>query len=1118
MTNNPEPSEAAAYRAPIGAANGKIAAEPLRRRWPWAARLLAAVFALLAVLVCVVGLVAARLAVGPVSLEWMVPLVQSALSKRETAVRVQLQDATLSWRDWEDGPTLSLGDVRAVAADGTFDAEIDALSASLSTRSLLQGQPVPRRLSASGIRATVVLPTEPGNSDGGERIPSLDTVVDSGPLKFIDAISVNDMSLALATSPGVVSWRGRIERMAILRGATGLEGDATLSLDQNGTPGSATLAVRCDTATSTTSASLVFDDLHLAALAPLAGALAPLSIIDIPLSGNAAASLAADGTLQTVSLSATGENGRIALSPHLAERFGVAAAAQEVPLRSLAVQVTGLPGEQQWAVEALQVTLPETATVTLPAPIGKVIPLRQITGRATYSDGRLSLPALDIALDRPRFTVTADIADLATAPKGSARVTIRDATIGDVRAYWPPQMAANAYTWVNEHLVAGRIGEAEMQMSLGAADGETTVTALQMSIPVEGAVVDYLSPLPAVRNGRVVVGLDLKTLTVTIEQATVDGLAVSGGRVVIPDYNADVPTIDIDFTTRGGIVELVRLLATKPLEFVPTDLIHPDNFGGLFEARVRLGFPLLDDLDVEQIEATVAATTDGASFALPQEGVALSDGNLRFSVTTSGLHAAGSLKLNGVRGLVEWSENFAPVTPLRRSIDFRVANAKVAVVRKSVDPTFDLDRYLLDGQFDGVLRYTERDDGNAWIDSKVELTEAAVAVPELRWRKPIGQASTAQAQISMTGGRLDAIRGFRLSGGDADVHGSALFTETGKLQSVYLDPFVLGRSHLKATIISQDGKGWDITLTGQSLDAAPFLQDAGKAGPAKEAKEAKDTGPDPNLLISVDLEKAWINGDAPLQGILVSAMRTDHAWQFVQVRGETDAGAQFSVEMEPLESDHSSIAISAEDTGATLSALGLSSNLRGGRLTGQGTGTLSPDSIQLSGELRVDRFHLVGAPLVARMLDVLAVTGLRDALTGRGIAFSSLRIPFEIDDGVIGVRSARASGASLGMTGSGTIDLDNDAIEMSGTVIPFYWANSALGRLPIIGGWLTGGEAGGGVFSATYRVSGSLAEPRLDVNPYSIVLPSVIRSILEWIQSWIGPQGNNQVTTPTASP
>lgn len=217
-------------------------------------------------------------------------------------------------------------------------------------------------------------------------------------------------------------------------------------------------------------------------------------------------------------------------------------------------------------------------------------------------------------------------------------------------------------------------------------------------------------------------------------------------------------------------------------------------------------------------------------------------------------------------------------------------------------------------------------------------------------------------------------------------------------------------------------------------------------------------------MISADVQQTWIGSDQSLRGLLVNAMHTDGKWQFATARGATENGAPFSLDMRPAEGDLSTISFAAEDVGGTLAAFGIYPDMRGGRLTGSATGIVSADNIQLTGELRVNRFHLVRAPVLARMLDLLAITGLRDVLSGRGIGFTSLRASFAINNNVIELRSARASGSTLGMTGSGTVDLDQNTVEMSGTLIPFFWANNALGNLPLIGGWLTGGEDGGGVF------------------------------------------------------
>lgn len=50
------------------------------------------------------------------------------------------------------------------------------------------------------------------------------------------------------------------------------------------------------------------------------------------------------------------------------------------------------------------------------------------------------------------------------------------------------------------------------------------------------------------------------------------------------------------------------------------------------------------------------------------------------------------------------------------------------------------------------------------------------------------------------------------------------------------------------------------------------------------------------------------------------------------------------------------------------------------------------------------------------------------------------------------------------------------------------------------------------MFSASYRLVGPFDNPALNVNPYSIVLPTIVRSLLELIQAWITPPAERLIS------
>ena len=77
-----------------------------------------------------------------------------------------------------------------------------------------------------------------------------------------------------------------------------------------------------------------------------------------------------------------------------------------------------------------------------------------------------------------------------------------------------------------------------------------------------------------------------------------------------------------------------------------------------------------------------------------------------------------------------------------------------------------------------------------------------------------------------------------------------------------------------------------------------------------------------------------------------------------------------------------------------------------------------------------------------------------------------------------------------------SVNLDNDTIDVRGTIIPAYVLNSIVGHLPVIGDILTGGD-GEGVFAATYRAQGQLKDTTITVNPLTALAPGILRDLFK---------------------
>ena len=141
-----------------------------------------------------------------------------------------------------------------------------------------------------------------------------------------------------------------------------------------------------------------------------------------------------------------------------------------------------------------------------------------------------------------------------------------------------------------------------------------------------------------------------------------------------------------------------------------------------------------------------------------------------------------------------------------------------------------------------------------------------------------------------------------------------------------------------------------------------------------------------------------------------------------------------------------------------------------------------------------DDFLYRDVPALGRLLSVASLSGVGALLNGEGLPFARFDVPFTLRDRRLEFENARAVGSEVGLTAEGLIDFGADNIEIRGTIVPAYTLNSLLGNIPILGDILTGGK-GSGIFAATFRMNGAIAEPKVSVNPLAALAPGFLRNL-----------------------
>ena len=470
-------------------------------------------------------------------------------------------------------------------------------------------------------------------------------------------------------------------------------------------------------------------------------------------------------------------------------------------------------------------------------------------------------------------------------------------------------------------------------------------------------------------------------------------------------------------------------------------------------------------------------------------------GRLKLEADNTGMVVSGEVVLGGVPVTLAWRNNFTPAGPFRSRYELSGRIAEVETL-DGLSPRFAaLRRSVLRGGVGVDLRYTVFAEARARLEAKVDLTPAALTVPGLGWSKRRGIAGRAEIDLRLRGGRTTEVPRIDIEAGDLKVSAAALYAADGSgPERIDFTRLAWGGTDLAGWVVARDDGGWDANVRGASLDLEPFLEhmlDAGSRGPGR----AQEAGP--RFRLEAAIRRVRLGDGRHIENVAATLVNDGRRWQRVDLKARLAADGRLAITVEPEAGARRALTIRSNDAGAALRVFDFYQNMIGGTLKMTGAYDDQTSASPLAGRLLIRDYRIIKAPALARLVSILAVTGIVDVLRGEGLAFSELATRFRFQDGVLKVICGKAAGTALGVTASGRIDTRAETVQIEGTVVPAYLINAFWGHIPVIGGLLTGGEEGGGVFAAKYRATGPIADPDVAVNPLTALAPGFLRRLFD---------------------
>ncbi len=1013
------------------------------------------------------GGLAWRLSQGP----WEPPALARELEQAAApGLTLSIGHAALAWEGFAQGGTapldIRLSDIAVMGPNGTRQLAVPRARVALSVSALLTGRVRVRQVEIDGPALTLERDQE-GNvriarfGQAGENTPLGGLLAalaappgGSGPLASLRRVSLRNGSVTFIDQQLGATWNARHLSLELRRGAAG-GATATLRYEVEvggkATPVDATGTIPQGFGTRQAGPIQLtarFGAVVPADLASLAPAFAPLAAVHVPLSASGVVRLDSGLAVAGLDLAVHAGNGTIDIHG-LAE-----------PIAGADVQVKGTPRHLTIDLRQLQV-----------APQGA--PVSTLRGQIDLSHAAYGYAlAASASLDRLHF---ADIAQV-----------------------WPKGLGGdNTESWLARNITAGEATDGNVRLSAWIAPdfSNAMVTMVSGGIAGQNLTVHWLAPIPPVEHVDAQMsfeGPDALRITAKGGRQAGTGLVASQASVVISGLDQHDQFADIAVGLTGPAADVVGVLGNPRLNLIARAHLPLNGVRGEIAGTLRIPrLPLLARLKADEVQVQAKGTTTNLHVGGLVAGRDLNNGNFSFSVSNDGLTLEGNAAVAGIPSKVNAALDFragpaSQVTEQARVTGSTTGSALAAIGLDTLGARH--------GPVAAEANWQRERSGAGTLAFNADLAAATVVVPELGWRKDAGTAARLQGRLLLAGDRITALDGLSLRGTGIDVQGKLDFAG-GKpsllvLNRLLWDP---GTDASLAVGFPQTPQTpWNIAVNGSRFDVSALLAPAKQPQPAKPPVDRTQPKRGPAWDAVVTLGRLVTGPGLGLDHITLRAR--DDGLRLTSLNAEGMTGrAAFSASIVRQPAGYAMRATAA-DAGSLLAASRATDSVIGGNLdvtaTDPGTSPLS----NWSGTVTMRGFSVRNQPVLGKLLQAMTLYGVLDALRSKGVAFDTLIAPFRYQNDTITLSEARAFSASLGMTAKGTIDLAANRCDVQGTLVPAYFFNTLLGRMPFIG-QLFSPEKGGGLFAATYGVKGDCNDPAVGVNPLAALTPGFLRGV-----------------------
>lgn len=685
-----------------------------------------------------------------------------------------------------------------------------------------------------------------------------------------------------------------------------------------------------------------------------------------------------------------------------------------------------------------------------------------------------------------------------TGPEVRFDALIRDMKTSVVKQLWPYWIAEKPRRWVLTNIFGGTITNG--QISVFIPQDRLTVepkplhldeNELRVSFDIVDARMNVTGEIPPLRDTSAHFDLSGRKVVTSIRSAASyfpSGrmVTVEKGQLALEDIYHKPLMADIEIAVSGAADAVAELVSFKPIRALERAGFAVEDFSGKVSgvAKVRLG--LISDqhppdpvweahLDLADVDVTK-----------PYSGRTISDLEGKLDVDPRAARLNAKAKIDGVPMDLEVTEPVEKTDPVARErvVRLRLDNEE----RRKFVPGLD---DLVDGPI--TVELTRIDDERQ--AAVIDLTSASLTVPWIGWSKGQGIAAKASFE-ALEGDTQTAIEKFVLDGEGFGAAGKLTVGKQG-LVSADLSRMRLAPGDDYALAVRQNKGGYDVSVSGKSADVRSLIV------ALKSPGDGPGSGGDEKPLsvqVKGRLDRVVGFGDEVLSGVSILYGSRGGKTTALDVSGVTDSRQAVVAKMR-RPGEFSELSVTSSDAGALARFINLYNRMIGGLMNlklsqaanGSWSGSLDIRDFRVENEERLQ--SIVSTPTGAdgRSLN----TAVKKNIDVSSARFQRAFARLVYSDGSLRVDNGVVRGEQIGATFQGGVRDTRGQIDLTGTFMPAYGLNRLFGELPLIG-ILLGNGRDRGLLGITFKLTGATEQPKLVVNPLSIIAPGVFRQIFEF--------------------